>query len=120
MKTKIYRVWNSKYKIFDDDIWMYQSGILDHDCDNTMKFCIVQFNIGGKDITGKSIFEGDIIEWEGPHDSIFRGEVIYNCEKFKYECIAIHNDNRPHYDLLTVSNIKIIGNNFENPNLLPE
>lgn len=123
MKKQLYRIWNPIKDAFDPDIWMYQSGQLDHDSmlGSDLQNCIVQYYTWQDDFStspSRPIFEGDILSWDGPHDSEFKGEVKFNLYDLRYECIAIHNDTRPHYNLLTCVGVKVIGNIFENPELL--
>lgn len=82
-------------------------------------FEIMQFT-GLKDKNGKEIFEGDIVEfctkWEFPQR--FKGQVIYFPESMQY---GFSENGESYYDFTDIENpeiLEVIGNIYENPELL--
>jgi uncharacterized phage protein (TIGR01671 family) len=72
--------------------------------------------IGLKDINGKEIYEGDIIEMDFYHSKC-RGEVVYFVNSYMIDTKQYHPDNlRSIYPNL----IELIGNIYENPELLKQ
>ena len=75
---------------------------------------LMQFT-GLKDINGREIYEGDVVRWDGPHESEWVGAVEYTAPSFEIKWFRVpykvgntRLDNR----------VAIIGNIFENPELL--
>jgi uncharacterized phage protein (TIGR01671 family) len=79
--------------------------------------CVILQFTGLKDSTGVEIYEGDILTWDGPYDSQFSGNVIFNNQYCKFSCISVNRDSRPTYEILRCES-RVIGNIFENKELI--
>ena len=93
------------------------------DCIEPLKVELMQYT-GLQDKNGVDIYEGDIIKadynFEGYPYNICGFIVFFNgsfCAKTQEETFVIFNNNRPLMDLVRDS-IEIIGNIYENPELL--
>ena len=75
--------------------------------DNVMQFT------GLYDNTDKEIYEGDILQFYDSDDVLQQGEVT-----FKYGSFCIESDFMTFYRWTNYSEIAVIGNIYENPNLL--
>jgi uncharacterized phage protein (TIGR01671 family) len=73
---------------------------------------IMQYT-GLKDKNDKEIYEGDIVEWKGE-----RFKVSYKQDKHYIGYIATKDDTKLSYIHIWYDNIEIIGNIYENPDLL--
>jgi uncharacterized phage protein (TIGR01671 family) len=78
----------------------------------TERFEIMQFT-GLKDKNGKEIYEGDILRAER---WAFVWIVQWDEKKARFNCII--NKERKHNDFIPTTVVEIIGNIFENPELL--
>lgn len=123
-----YRVWNPKAKNWDDGVWMYQSGQLDHDTmAGELNNCVVQRFTGMKDTRGTPIYEGDILQ------EIMTEEMAINEDSSPLELelvffatgtYFIGNLGGPFYDHVyshspdILGDYIVVGNKFENPELL--
>lgn len=114
MRIYKFRAWDKKIKkmhLWDDDaesICWYISG----ETSNGWDAEIMQYT-GLKDKNGKEIYEGDVVKydfkWHKKDDEIGRlGEIFM--EEYMW-CVDEHSINR-------ISNVEIIGNIYENPELL--
>lgn len=103
-----YRIWDKKTNRFEDPEFFNQLNNI-FVCDEDLVF--QQFT-GLVDVNGKKIFEGDIVEWRNRFDECAKGSVNYTAPSFEaYDLIrgeSIPMDGRS----------KVIGNIFENPELL--
>jgi hypothetical protein len=113
-----FRAWDTSREKFDDDIY----NITDPD-DNSSFFgdcvcngdCILQQYTGMKDINDIELYEGDIVE-----DPDNGRQVIEWCDDSSG---WVFNDRKPTEDwtfTVDVWNTKLIGNIYENPELLEE
>ena len=82
---------------------------------------IMQYT-GLKDKNGKEIYEGDILELEGGADEPAKGPVI-----FEYGCFCLeapwikngrHQPELKHYIKMPFCEVEVLGNIYENPELL--
>jgi hypothetical protein len=108
MKKLKYRVWNKKYNRF-----VYLDSIFNK-LNDDLDYNKIQQYIEFKDINGIEIYEGDIVQLtlEGVKKSIEVVEWGY-CGWNPYV-----NNNNPDYDTTSVEFSRVIGNIYENPELL--
>src|SRR6266487_1056603 len=119
-----FRAWHKTQKAFmyfelgeldDSMITKVEDGWYLEDCE------LMQY-IGCKDKNEKEIFEGDIVvteneqQGEYPVEDTFRGVVTYQDAMFKI--VQLHNTYTPCLKNYTIVSIEIIGNIYENPELL--
>lgn len=122
--NKEFRVWNPRTKEWLNDCWMYQSGKLDHDTIHSfdLQDCIVQKNTGLTDSTGKKIFEGDIVDYRYNGMDEFMDE--FEAERMKDLLVSpvYWEEDRWRIKYSAASYawhiMKVVGNFFENPELL--
>ncbi len=77
-------------------------------------FIITEF-IGKKDKTGKDIYDGDIVKWDGMKKPL---QVKWD---EKHACFILTKDGMVHpyyFGLIDTSEVKVIGNIFQNLKLL--
>ncbi len=122
-----FRVWDNKDKRFvNAKNWLY----IDFDEDEDKKeafinvpdYCIILQFTGLKDKNGKEIYEGDIVNWK----DILTGEVKWQQQACQYH-INWMDGKISRYHELTANwgaedygndNFEIIGNIYENPELI--
>jgi uncharacterized phage protein (TIGR01671 family) len=123
MREIKFRVWDktknrwdqpSLLEVFSDD------GILGHLYDSKKEYTVIQQYTGLKDKNDKDIYEGDYIKYAKPSDE--------DCLKRNSSNIVLvrqtepHEDNHPGFRIVDLwgqyGEIEIIGNIFENPELL--
>ena len=85
---------------------------------------IIQYT-GLKDKNGKKIYEGDILEIDGGGSETSKGEVSFKdgCFIFKADWINVYKGNYPELKAYTDKSfceVEIIGNIYQNPDLLKE
>lgn len=124
MRNIKFRAWNGEqmvYRGLHDRNW-YSEDLggklvqIAHPDDNRLMFTM-EFS-GKYDINGTSIYEGDIITFDGitSGDNAIIGEVTYSDVRLRYE----YGKNGILYSLydFTMPTPRIIGNRFSNPDLL--
>jgi uncharacterized phage protein (TIGR01671 family) len=120
MRKRKYKAWDKYIKRFDNgnigyiDLQQeYDVLVFDYEED---RFEMVEY-IGLEDDNGKEIFEGDIIKVAGYYDGDYWMEEDNYLVVF--ECGSFHGKNfKWGYMDLDMSGIVIIGNMFENPELM--
>ena len=91
--------------------------------DRNLDFIELMQYTGLKDKNGKEIYEGDIIEIRGQNYK-YIAEIIWDDEKAGYDLKEINTSipdyllNMPELFVDRISQIKVIGNIYENPELL--
>lgn len=78
-----------------------------------------------KDKNGKKIFEGDIIKYKNTDGIKFNGvaltvigKVVYNEKNASFAISGKDEIGAKHYDYFPIKNIEVIGNIFDNPEIL--
>lgn len=117
IKFRCWDKWNSCWYDLEEEVLEFSHTGFINECRlydmNNERFILMQFT-GLKDKTGKEIYEGDILESRGLpyHDVIFRKG-----------CFYLRNDTKDvewskSFDAVFFPHYKIIGNVYENPELL--
>ena len=116
---QIIRMWNKKEKRMYDvcgfdlitgEIWDYENGF-------DIKDCILMQSIGLTDINGKEIFEGDVIKATYVNNIGVEVEAIkvLGVVYFNYGAYCVDG-----YYFKELNNLEVIGNKYENPEILEE
>ena len=81
----------------------------------------------GLTANGKKIFEGDIVKYKNTDGIKFNGvaltvigKVVYNEKNASFAISGKDEIGAKHYDYFTVKNIEVIGNKWDNPELLED
>ena len=138
-----FRAWMKQYKKMDNDIgeMYFEDGEFKYIGDDIhykrlLEHVIIMLSTGLKDKNGKKIFEGDILEIQGIKMIVKFGSykyletsknnghilgVLHDGLGFYVECINVADpDNISPFEPETLKNSQIIGNIYENPELLME
>lgn len=82
------------------------------------KNCINMQCTGRKDKNGKLIFEGDIVKFRNIDNKYYIGTIKYTDEDALF-CLSYKNENnRDDWDYVSKYRLEVIGNIYENPELL--
>jgi len=116
---------NDDYEFFLDQKgtlweWGYDPALGEYGLDlvGPMKGVVIMDWTGTQDVNGKDIYEGDIVETDGQRGKVFidfygcRIQKVCHCEEIKDK----------HYNYVNIYglNVVVIGNRYQNPELLPE
>lgn len=96
---------------------------------NTTMFEVIPETVGEytclKDKNDKKIFEGDIIKYKNTDGIKFNGvaltvigKVVYNEKNASFAISGKDEIGAKHYDYFPIKNIEVIGNIFDNPEIL--
>lgn len=124
LKLRAWDDYNNEMIYTDDTGWEYFGcQILDHndlycDLDEDSRYPVMQY-VGLNDKNGKEIYEGDIVEisreqWENPHgiDYPLQGKLKFKIEYEEGSFLPVSEMPSKHFE--------VIGNIYENPELLEE
>lgn len=120
MREIKFRVWNVKAKKWIDNVCLSTcNGVLDPNHQGFDEEIIIMQYTGLKDKNGKEIYEGDIVEWKYLK-TWHKNEVRWVGGGFVVTTSGFKDDLNEPQDLLLVSilSCEIIGNIYENPELL--
>lgn len=119
MRELKFRAWNKIRKIMSYDVTLYANGwvkcVFEDGTEEKFppkiakEILVIMQYIGLKDENGKEIYEGDIIRCYG--GAYWNG--IY-----EYNYVIEVRDIRDLNDIVHSENVKILGNKYENPELL--
>ncbi len=125
MRENKFRTWDKKEKVMIDNALEIKniglgegSVLIDEEAQTGNELIWMQF-IGQKDENGKEIFEGDIVLFKCNEDYTeeTKGVIIYNEEECCFEIKGYVNFTSDGAEIYT---IEVIGNKFENPELLED
>lgn len=118
MRTLKFRAWHGKrHKLYEVAmLYTLVKAVLVRNGDALCSYLfseveVMQFT-GAKDIHGKDIYEGDIVQWDGPPQegflkSLYRRAVTWENDQAMFLPNQMHGE------------VEVIGNIYENPELLP-
>ena len=107
-----FRVWKGKENRMVYDVTYLNPLLLDPNIDPENKHNILMQCTGLKDKNGKLIYEGDIVKMNN-----YILQIVYNKD---YACFCAENKNLIGYfrELRNINAFKVIGNIYENPDLI--
>ena len=129
MRTNKFRAWDKDRKYMDeigDLYWFEENGVRDWDGSGHYADWVIMQSIGKTDIKGKDIYEGDIVRQFADCDKLgndlyFRYLIRWNEDNMCFEGVNITNkgiDESDTYWGSDLTDLEVIGNMFENPELL--
>lgn len=104
-----------------DILYTYESGYERHEQTSRRpnSWVLMQFT-GLKDKNGKEIYEGDIVKyWMKVYEQACKAEIIFSPEILAFQIIYTGIYGNRVRDFLTHYQLEVIGNIYENKNLLP-
>lgn len=113
-----FRVWDNKYKFFYDknSILLAPDGEVYGDTNLGYKKLLsdvtIQWFTRMVDKNNKEIYDGDIVKYSNPF-----GDKWINQIKFVYGCFTLDGLTM---NMFSTSELEVIGNIFETPNLIPK
>ncbi len=110
-----FRAWNDGVMIYEPSVAFgnINEQILSWQKDN---YVLMQF-VGLKDKNGKEIYEGDIVKWNSWKEGTNLNRPLNNSEVVFSEG-AWRTKGNQNWNLAIYSNVEVIGNIYENPELL--
>ena len=137
MREIKFRFWDTEFKKMfkDHDMVMKHITMNEFFCGNKYPLEFMQFT-GLQDVTGKDIYEGDIVEFDyyESERNIYEniesgnfGKIQYHANNCSYNivfskdnlCISIGDEDTGYgLEVNIATRLKVIGNSYENPELL--
>jgi len=124
MREIKFRAWDKKYGAWVKNMRVYQNGAAadDNSWLPSKDIALMQFT-GLHDRSGREVYEGDILKWRKHPRATEVGEVLWNQSSASF-CVKDQNELekergfwRP-VSLYAMNSIEVIGNIYENPELL--
>ena len=117
-----FRVWQTELK---EPKMKYNSGLVINNNEIIEDGCVVMQSTGLKDKNGTLIYEGDIVRFKNnitingskTHIAVIEHNEVFNAFMYHAECIGFYTVNKAQNKKFDV---EVIGNIYENPELLQE
>jgi uncharacterized phage protein (TIGR01671 family) len=121
-----FRMWNIHFKkmTYNPPLWSASRGGIDElntalkRIEQTEKHILMQFT-GLQDKNGKDIYEGDIVRYYNKYSKLFyTHQVMWDNKWAAFGLFEQGNEWCKEIDWVKISEIEVIGNIYENPELL--